>query len=122
MTTVFVYGTLRKGMSNHHLLKDSKYLGEFRQNVGFDMVDLGAFPALVPYSGEFPLPVTLEAYEVDDSTLQSLDRLEGYPSFYNRKLINVKDINGYVYYLNDNKYNYKHIKNGDWLEYKYNRF
>jgi len=121
MTTVFVYGTLRQGMGNHHLLQNSKYLGQYRERIDFEMVDLGAFPGLVPYSGLFKSPITLEAYEVDDKTMEDLDRLEGYPSFYNRQVIRVKDIEGYIYYLNDkDRYNYKRVSNGDWLEYKYN--
>jgi gamma-glutamylaminecyclotransferase len=124
---VFVYGTLRKGFWNHHLLKDSKYLGTFREDIKMDMVDLGAFPGLVPYNGDFSFYVTVEAYEIDNKTLERLDRLEGYPTFYNRKEITIKGITGYIYYLNQEDNNIKSsynnfktiVKSGDWLEYKH---
>ena len=117
---VFVYGTLRKGFGNHYLLETSEYLGEFRQPIHFDMVDMGAFPGLVETNNPFSSTITVEGYKVTEETLKRLDSLEGYPSFYNRKIIKIGDIEGYIYYLNGgNRYNYKIVREGDWLEYKY---
>lgn len=117
---VFVYGTLRKGFGNHYLLRTSEYLGEFRQPVHFDMVDMGAYPGLVETNTPFSSTITVEAYKIDKETLKRLDNLEGYPLFYNRKVIKIGDIEGYIYYLNEgDKYNYKIVREGDWLIYKY---
>lgn len=117
---VFVYGTLRRGQCNSHLLESATYLGTHRAQIGMDMVDMGAFPGLVHYHGDYPLSITVESYEIDSNILFSLDTLEGYPSFYNRKKVVVDGIEGLIYYLNeDNKYSYPVVKGGDWIEYKY---
>ena len=47
------------------------------------MLDLGHFPAVV--GGD--MKIQGELYQVDSETLASLDRLEGHPSFYERRRI-----------------------------------
>lgn len=82
--TVFVYGTLKSGRSNHHLLETGKFLGD-----GYTAREL------VMYHSGFPMvcegndlsgKITGEVYTVDDATLLRLDRLEGHPNFFCRKL------------------------------------
>lgn len=99
--TVFVYGTLKKGYANHHLVRDSLYMGEFSTNEKWGLLDLGAFPAMV----RGPLSVKGEAYGVDEDTLRRLDSLEGVEhGLYNRRRINVHDslgntISAWVYIM-----------------------
>lgn len=78
---VFVYGTLKKGYHNHLLLEDSEYLGPFVTEPEYTMHSLMAYPAVIPIG---MTPITGEVYEVDKSTFKDLDRLEGYPSLYDR--------------------------------------
>jgi len=87
-TRVFVYGTLMQGEANHRLLADAQFLGEARTAPGFTLHDLGAFPAMVPGSGQ---AVEGEVYAVSAETLARLDRLEGHPRFYCRALITLDD-------------------------------
>ncbi len=45
---VFVYGTLRRGQRNHALLGSGRLLGSFVTRPLYTMLDLGAYPAVVP--------------------------------------------------------------------------
>ena len=76
---VFVYGTLRKNRGNHGHLTGSTYLGEATVD-GYDMYDLGYFPAACIGTKK----VHGEVYEISDKTFQRLDLLEGYPKYYTR--------------------------------------
>lgn len=72
--TVFVYGTLLRGNSNHaYFLADAPYLSEARLT-GYGLYDLGSYPGIVPEPGGMVLG---ELYEVDAPTLSRLNRLEG---------------------------------------------
>lgn len=73
---VFVYGTLKKHFGNHHILQDSKYLGNDKIK-GYDMYSLGPFPGIVESENGEGI-VQGELYEVNDEVLKELDRLEGY--------------------------------------------
>lgn len=86
--TVFVYGTLRAGEANHDLLAGHERLGPARTEPRFELVDLGAYPALVP-GGD--TAIVGEVYRVDGPTLAALDRLEGHPHFYKRVAVRLHD-------------------------------
>ncbi len=87
-TRVFVYGTLLSGEPNHRLLASAARVGEARTEPAFDLVSLGAFPAMVAGGRT---AVAGEVYEVDAATLADLDRLEGHPRFYQRRRIRLED-------------------------------
>jgi len=76
MTTVFVYGTLKRGGSNHLFLKGQRFLGEARTAPGYTLYALGDFPGMVRAPGD-AVGVTGELWVVDDVCLAELDRLEG---------------------------------------------
>ena len=76
MSLLFVYGTLKRGGSNHHYLTGQKFLGAARTTPGFRLFDLGGFPGLVPVS-EDQAGVIGEVWEVDTAALAGLDVLEG---------------------------------------------
>ncbi|MFA7405829.1 MAG: gamma-glutamylcyclotransferase family protein [Pelobacteraceae bacterium] len=80
---VFVYGTLRKGHSNNHLLKDAYCYGTGSTEAGYTMYLISGFPYVT--SSESRYPIVGELYAVDDDTLNSLDRMEGHPRYYERK-------------------------------------
>ena len=85
---VFVYGTLMKGESNSHFLSNSKYIGEYKTDKRWGLINIGAFPALVPHV----LAVEGEVYEISKGTLSTLDRLEGVShGLYRRREIVVFD-------------------------------
>lgn len=90
---VFVYGTLRRGQRNHHLLGASRFAGEAATLRAFWMITTGPFPVLldeVPDDFGVPaLAVAGELYHVDDAALAELDRLEREGVAYDRKVTEV---------------------------------
>lgn len=86
---LYVYGTLRKGRSNHELIKHLPFLGEAVTDNNYTLVVSG-LPFLVKRKGE---GVKGELYKIDPDTLRAVDRLEGVPNFYYREPIWVTDMN-----------------------------
>lgn len=76
MTTLFVYGTLKRGGSNHAHLAGQKFLGPARTAAGYTLVSLGDYPGLVR-SADDREGVTGELWSVDDPCLAHLDEFEG---------------------------------------------
>lgn len=76
MNTVFVYGTLKRGGSNHLFLRAQKFLGEARTAPGYVLYSLGDYPGMARAPGDTE-GVTGEVWAVDDACLAELDRLEG---------------------------------------------
>jgi gamma-glutamylcyclotransferase (GGCT)/AIG2-like uncharacterized protein YtfP len=73
---VIVYGTLKKGFNNHHLLQTSEFLGT-QTLFDITLYDLDYFPAALaePSDG-----VEVELYTICSEVLKDLDILEGYDS------------------------------------------
>jgi len=90
---VFVYGTLKRGFWNNYLLEDAEFLGEGTTLEKFKLFTVG-FPYAVP--DKSGLPLRGEVYRVCKGTLKRLDRLEGYPSHYRRKEVEVRLDSGEV--------------------------
>lgn len=87
MHIVFVYGTLKVGYGNHYLIGEnplSVARGEaVSDDANFAMTNIG-FPYLITVqTGGFLAKG--ELYQVDDSCLARLDRLEGVPHHYRRE-------------------------------------
>jgi len=89
---VFVYGTLKSGEPNSHVMTDSrtgsyKLMGLARTLTKFPLIIGSKFniPFLLnhPHHGHF---VEGEVYAVDEEKLSALDELEAHPSFYQREL------------------------------------
>ena len=80
---VFVYGTLRTGHSNHHLMKDAQSYGIGSSEARYAMYLISGYPYVT--SSETRYPIVGELYSVDDDTLKTLDMMEGHPRFYERK-------------------------------------
>ena len=73
MHRVFVYGTLKRGQSNHPLLRDSHFLGPAITTKRYRMI-ANEFPVLLSFGNG--LAVKGELYEVETETRNRLDRLE----------------------------------------------
>lgn len=108
---VFVYGTLKKGKSNHRIIEHCK--GQKAYAPG---IDLFAGPNFPFAKRGFKVAIG-EVYEVDHQTLQKLDRLEGHPSFYHREkthvLINGSKTDAWIY-LFPNAEKYPAVEDGEW--------
>lgn len=92
MTHVFVYGTLMRGGANHAVLArlGARYVASARTVRGRTLVDLGPYPALLPYDEKrdaLAPNVHGEIYEIDDAALADLDEFEGCPTLYTRARI-----------------------------------
>lgn len=111
---IFVYGTLRRGLGNHFLLRDSRYVAEAVSSPRYSMVDLQAFPGILPFG---MTSIVGEVYEVRPEVLADLDRLEGCPCFYNRQEIDLPGYEGVEAYFLAQPGSYVEntlIKSGDW--------
>lgn len=115
---VAVYGSLRSGFSNHDLLDrgGAVQLGDDVIHGDYTMLNLGGFPGLIL---EGDTPITIEVYAVDDRVFNNLDRLEGYPTFYNRKKVGTAHGEAWIYYLNEPRYpgrEWAVVSSGDWAD------
>ena len=127
MHKVFVYGSLLSGMGNHDILANSKLLGATNSPRRFLMVDLGYFPGVIEddFMGD---SVIGEVYEVDDVTLNRLNRLEGYneilPSggMYDRKEIDTEFGKALIYIYNHSHSASRLVEKGDWRNHYNKKF
>jgi len=76
MNTVFVYGTLKLGGTNHRFLDGQHFLGKATTVPGYTLYSLGDYPGMVQAPGD-RAGVSGELWDVDDACLAELDRLEG---------------------------------------------
>lgn len=119
---VAVYGSLRKGLSNHPLLESVKaeYLGRFDTNPIFSMYSLGGYPGLKAGGST---SINMEVYEVDEKGLESVNQLEGYDpkstnnDFYNRVTMSTPYGEAYTYIYVPNVRKEDFVDSGDWKDY-----
>lgn len=95
--TVFVYGTLMKGMGNDNFLKTSEYLGEGITDKEYSMyVDI-----VIPKITRTPrYKIEGELYLVSDEDMILIDKLEGKYSKDTTKVYNKKSkmfVTAYIY-------------------------
>lgn len=106
MHKIFVYGTLRPGVSEPVMVPGQ-------------MFDLGWFPGAVGIETDDQHFFMAEIIEVDDETLARLDDYEGYNprdperSLYRR--LSYQD--GFIYQYNGNVDGRPPVPTGDWLDY-----
>ena len=115
---IAVYGTLRKGERNHHYLKTA------------DSIRACVFPGTLYDTGygyptvilEGDKPVTAELAEISLEAWRQVDRLEGYPSLYDRRLIDVvcgeETVQAWVYIMHRLPPQATLIASGDWKEHR----
>lgn len=113
MERVFVYGTLRAGQSNHHLLKQAIWLGGCQLASGFRLYDLGAYPA-AKKSLAGSTPLVGEVYMVDGKTLTALDLLEEYPEVYTRERVETEYGQAWIYLYRLSVARLPLLLHGDW--------
>lgn len=104
---VYVYGTLRPGGSDLHMVPGVMY-------------NMGHYPGvriMSPTAGKF---VVCERIEVSDTRLAQLDHYEGYrPDDPARSLyLRVPYLDGYIYEYNQSLDDRKVIEGGDWLAFR----
>ena len=84
---LFVYGSLKHGMSEHHYLQDQHFIGPAHSAKKFALLQLQFDGAAYPMAVESDdgTPLDGEIYEVDPDTLQAIDEYEDYPALYDRR-------------------------------------
>ncbi len=92
---VFVYGTLKRGGSNHHWLAQAIYMGEGISCERYALYQ-GADPWPYMVEDQTCYPVQGELYAVMQNELALLDELEECPQLYVRKQIGVQMATGAV--------------------------
>jgi gamma-glutamylaminecyclotransferase len=108
---VFVYGTLRRGEVNHHLLKDAALLGEHVTPPRYKMLNLGAYPGVVDGGST---AIVGEIYRITQKQFTDLDRLEAYPKLYGRRKIRSPWGRAWIYLYLGNRRNRAVIADGNW--------
>lgn len=118
---VAAYGTLRVDQGNYNwaLKNKSDYLGQDRIK-DFDLIAGTGFPYAVE-NNDSEGNILLDVFMVDANVMKSLDSLEGYPSFYNRKQVSTKFGKAWVYFYNRAKGG-EIIANGDWVDHIDSRY
>ena len=113
---IFVYGTLRRLCGNFaHYLKEATFVGSERTMERFTMYDLDGCPTVVP-GGD--IGVAGEVYDVTAAEFASIDSLEGYPSFYDRKRTKLADgTHAWIYFMSEapDVFRGALIPTGNWL-------
>lgn len=112
---IAVYGSLREGLHNHCVLNGAEKVGNTIIK-GWDMFSLGGFPYVLKGEGD----VVIEVYKVDNSdTLEDLDCLEGYPTFYDRVDDLDTEFGKASMYFMHNHYTVGNpaVESGDWFDY-----
>ncbi len=74
--SIFVYGTLKRGLSNHSHLGGQRFLGTARTTPVYRMVDCGGYPGMFVVEKD-GLSIIGEVWEVDAACRRELDILEG---------------------------------------------
>lgn len=77
MTRLFIYGTLKRGGSNHACMAGQRFIAEVATAPHYRMYDLGGYPGLVPVADGDGLSIRGELWDVDDECKVRLDALEG---------------------------------------------
>ncbi|GIW82418.1 MAG: putative gamma-glutamylcyclotransferase [Gemmatales bacterium] len=75
MIDLFVYGTLKRQASHHHLLH-GEFLGEVQTQPVYRLYDCGRYPGMVEV-GTHGVAVHGELWRVSDEVLAVLDEYEG---------------------------------------------
>ncbi|MCG8025700.1 MAG: gamma-glutamylcyclotransferase [Candidatus Thiodiazotropha endolucinida] len=109
---VFVYGTLRRGETNHHLLHGAQFCGEHMTRPHYRMLHLGTYPGVVKGGST---AIHGEIYRVNRKQFIQLDRLEAYPALYNRKLIPTRWGKAWIYLYRGNRNARPVIPSGNWI-------
>ncbi len=105
---VAVYGTLKAGLSNHHTLGTSHFVGSGKTVYKYPM-QATSIPFVYERAGEGD-HITVEVYNViSNATKDDCDWLEGHPTNYERRLTDIQMADGsvktcWLYFANEAYY------------------
>lgn len=108
---IIVYGSLRKEQGNSHWMTNAQLLGECRLS-GYELYDLGYYPAVVPGTGD----LYCEVYRIDAPILSELDQLKNNGRDYKRELVATPYGSAWMYLYLHPVDELKKIVSGDWIK------
>jgi gamma-glutamylcyclotransferase (GGCT)/AIG2-like uncharacterized protein YtfP len=95
-STLFFYGTLKRGSPSNGLIAGQQFLGEARTAPHYRLYVSGPFPCLVEDHAR-GVSVRGEIWRVNDSLLAKLDEWEEVPHLFARRKIDVADVSPPVF-------------------------
>lgn len=116
-TLVAVYGTLKRGFANHHLMQQATFLGDDCL-VDITLYDLGPYPGAKALISE---GIDVEVYAVSPAQMAALDRLEEYNTLapeqglYNRLQFQTRFGKAWIYLYNPNVNAMTAQRRGGWV-------
>lgn len=110
---VFVYGTLRRGGSNHYFLQRARLLGQYVTDPEFAMLNIGPYPGVVR-GGD--TPIQGEVYAVTPAQFRELDALEDYPRTYTRQRLATPWGDAWIYLYLPRGQRLPQVPSGDWFQ------
>ena len=120
MIRVLVYGTLKKGHSNHILLEEcgAKFIGYDSVTGPFQLCDMGSIPAVVDKNNNDTY-IRGELWAINPEGLAALDLLEGHPHLYARRKLetDIHKRRAWMYMLKATNWlpaNYAGLETGFW--------
>jgi gamma-glutamylcyclotransferase (GGCT)/AIG2-like uncharacterized protein YtfP len=111
---VFVYGTLRRGGSNHYMLENSDFVGSHETEPRYTMFRLGQFPAVVARG---VTSIIGEIYRIEDEVFSLLDELECFPHVFSRQILATPSGDAWMYVYNRLVGTELFVAHGDWLKF-----
>jgi len=99
MTKICVYGSLLSDLGNHGVLRDSKLIKKETIQAPYFMVSLGGFPGLIPDRQKTNHKIVVEIYSVTNDIYKSVERLEGFPHFYQKATVSTTEGQLEIYVL-----------------------
>jgi gamma-glutamylaminecyclotransferase len=88
-TILFVYGTLKRGLANHHLMAGQQFIGEAVTLPRYRVLDLGPHPGLIVDEAN-GLGVRGELWAVSAECLSRLDEFEEVPGPFVRAPVEIE--------------------------------
>jgi len=111
MIRLFVYGSLKRGFHNASYLSSACFLGAHTTRAEYSMYDFGNYPAVCASGSTC---IVGEVYQICEQLLASTDRLEWYPDFYQRVLINTDHGEAWMYIVSEQLCGKKKQLTGIW--------
>lgn len=117
-TRVAVYGTLKRGLCNHHVMGEARFLGEDTLSQ-ITLYDLGPYPGAVLADSR---GIDVEVFSLDAAQLALLDRLEEYNEddpgrgLYTRLQLATRFGPAWVYLYQGSLEGYERLDAGAWSE------
>lgn len=112
---IAVYGTLKKGRSNHHYMRNCEFVQHFKTEPIYTMITNGNFP-IVKRGGN--TSITCEIYKVtDEANLKAIYGLEGYSgvqgsvkNWYDTDTIKIdNNLTASIFVMDADKYNHLRV-------------